>query len=255
MFGVMVLLMAAAAFQVSAGITGEEVMERVYDRPAGDDMTAQMLMGITNARGSTRDRDIVQFSMDAGGIDKKLMFFTSPADVRDTSFMTWSYEDGSDDDQWIYLPALRRVRRIASDSRHDSFMGSDFTYDDLSQRHPSADDHALLREEQVNGSDAYVVESVPVDDEPYSRTVSWISKDSYIGLQREFYDDAGRLYKKLVIDQAEEIDGYWVITDMTMSNLSSGSNTRIQMKDVSFSIGLDDSFFSERQMRLGPPRR
>ena len=106
------------------------------------------------------------------------MFFQSPADVRNTSFMNWSYDKaGKDDDQWIYLPALKKVKRISSDSKSDYFMGSDFTYDDLGDRKLEDDTHKLLREEALDGIDYYVVESVPVDEDyMYSKTITWINK-------------------------------------------------------------------------------
>jgi hypothetical protein len=238
-----------------AAPTGLEVMENVYNRPTGDDMTADLVMTLTNSRGATRERSIAQFSLSGDEVDRKMMFFLSPADVRDTSFMSWSWEDGRDDDQWIYLPALRRVKRISSDSKNDSFMGSDFTYDDLGERHPSEDRHTTLREETLRGEQCYVVESVPKGEgDEFSKTVSWIVKDKWIGLQKEFYDDRGEVYKTLTIDSFEQIDGFLVITDMTMKDLDRDHSTRIQMNNVSFGNGLSEDFFSERQMKVGPPR-
>jgi len=240
---------------LSAAPTGLEVMENVYNRPSGEDMSADLVMTLTNSRGSTRERSITQFSLDSGGVDRKMMFFLAPADVKDTSFMSWSYDDGRDDDQWIYLPALRRVKRISSDSKNDSFMGSDFTYDDLGERHPSEDRHTVIREEKLNGEDCYVVESVPLgDDDAFSKTVSWIAKEKWIGLQREYYNDRGKVYKTLSIEKFEKIDGYWVITDMLMEDHNRSHSTRIEMKNVEFDTGLNDGFFSERQMQRGPRR-
>ena len=132
----LLLAFIAAAGTLSAQISGQEVMENMYNRPTGEAMSANLVMTITNSRGATRERSILQYSLDSGDVERKVMFFTAPADVRDTSFMTWSWDDGRDDDQWIFLPALKRVKRIASDSKDDSFMGSDFTYDDLGERHP-----------------------------------------------------------------------------------------------------------------------
>ncbi|WP_319560792.1 outer membrane lipoprotein-sorting protein [Marispirochaeta sp.] len=240
---------------LSAQISGMEVMENVYNRPVGEAMSAELLMTITNSRGSTRERSIVQYGLDAGDADKKIMFFAAPADVRDTSFMTWSWDDGRDDEQWIYLPALRRVKRISSDSKNDSFMGSDFTYDDLGDRHPSEDSHKIIGEESLKGEECYVIESTPVKKgDAFSKTVSWIIKDKWLGLQKEFHDKRGDVYKVLSIDKFEKIDGYWVVTDMLMEDSDRGSSTRIEMNDVSFSVSLEEDFFSERQMRLGPKR-
>ncbi len=124
--------------------TGLELVEKVYYRPDGEDMQSRLTMALINSRGDKRVREIRQFMKDFDDVEKKVMFFESPADVRNTSFMNWSYTTvGEDDDQWIYLPALKKVKRISSDSKGDYFMGSDFTYDDLGDRHPSSDTHTV----------------------------------------------------------------------------------------------------------------
>jgi len=131
-------------------LSGLEVIQKVYDRPTGNDMTGNLIMTIENSRGNQRVRKIKQFVKTVKNGEKKIMYFLSPADVKNTSFMTWSYDDASkSDDQWIYLPALKKVKRISSDSKGDYFMGSDFTYDDLGDRHPLDDTHTILREEAI----------------------------------------------------------------------------------------------------------
>ncbi len=108
-------------------ITGLEVMEKVYNRPTGKDMVGNLTMTLINSRGNERVREIKQYIKDFGDVEKKIMFFLKPADVRNTSFMNWSYDDpNKDDDQWIYLPALKKVKRISSDSKSDYFMESGF---------------------------------------------------------------------------------------------------------------------------------
>lgn len=245
--------MAMSAAVLYAQIDGRTIMDNVYNRPTGTTMHATLRMRITNARGATRDREIVQYSVDTPEGDKKIMFFENPADVRGTSFMTWSWDDGRDDDQWIYLPAIKRVKRIASDGKNDSFMGSDFTYDDLGDRHPSEDTHALIGEETVDGLAAYIVESVPVVKNPaYAKAITRIHKDNWVGIRKDYYDSAGKVIKTLIVDKREKIDGFWVVTDMTMKDLNRGSSTRITMDDVRFDIELGEGFFTERQMRVGP---
>ncbi|HMA75801.1 MAG TPA: outer membrane lipoprotein-sorting protein, partial [Candidatus Krumholzibacteriaceae bacterium] len=186
---------------------GLEIIKKVYNRPVGEDQEGLLTMTLINSRGDTRVRKIRQFLKDFGKEEKKIMFFISPADVRDTSFMNWSYDEkGRDDDQWIYLPALKRVKRISSDSKSDYFMGSDFTYDDLGDRHPYEDKHKLLREEEMGGEDCYVVESIPREEEYiYSRTVTWIIKNKWIGLKKEFYDEDGEHLKTLKVEQYKKI--------------------------------------------------
>jgi len=252
---VLALLLTFALLTVSAAnASSGEVMWEVYNRDSGETMSANLIMTITNSRGAVRERRIAQYRMDKNGVESKLMFFLSPSDVRNTSFLSFSYEDGRSDDQYIYLPALRRVKRIASDSKNDSFMGSDFTYDDMGSRHPDLDTHTVLRKETVDGVSTLVVESIAKGDEDYPRTLSWVVEGEWFGLKKEFYLPDGTLGKTLTIDEYEAIDGIYVITDMTMRNLEENTCTRIQMENVEFNQNFDDSFFSERQMKIGPRR-
>jgi len=255
LLALILILGTLSALPLSAGIDGLQAMTNVYNRPSGDEMSANLTMSMTNSRGSVRERGIVQYRIEENGIEKKIMFFTTPSDVRGTSFLSWIYSDGKADDQWIYLPALNRVRRISSDGQNESFMGSDFTYDDMGGRHPSEDTHTILRKETVDGQDCYVVQSVP--NSPggdFSKTLSWIIKDEWIGLKKEYYDTKQNLTKTLTINAYDKVDGIWVISDMTMRNLAKKTSTTIKMEQVSFTVGLSDAFFSERQMRIGPMR-
>ena len=236
-----------------AATSGLEVMQEVYTRDSGNNMSANLVMTLTNSRGSTRERSIQQFRQTDDGGEKKIMFFLAPSDVKDTSFLSYSYSDGRSDDQWIYLPALKRVKRVASDKKNDSFMGSDFTYDDMGSRHPNEDTHKILRTETLDGKTCLVIESTPKETKStYAKTLSWVVQDEWIGLKKEFYLPNGSLGKKLEIEVYEKIDGVWVITDMTMSNVDKNSSTRIQMLDVTFNNDLNESVFTERQMKIGP---
>ena len=117
-------LIAMPVFSFAADkISGRQIIENVYNRPTGNDQKAELTMSLINSRGDKRVRSIQQFTKDFGDMEKKIMFFKSPADVRNTSFMNWSYDSESrDDDQWIYLPALKKVKRISSDSKSDYFL-------------------------------------------------------------------------------------------------------------------------------------
>jgi len=234
-------------------LSGLDIMQKVYDRPAGNDMEANLTMTLTSSSGSERVREIKQYIKDFGDVEKKIMFFIKPADVRNTSFMNWSYDaPGKDDDQWIYLPALKKVKRISSDSKSDYFMGSDFTYDDLGDRKPKDDQHKILREEELNGESCYVIESIPIDqDYMYSRAVTWIVKDKWIGLKKEFYDEDGEHLKTLKINKFDKIKGYWIILETEMQNVQKNHNTKMDLANVKIDAGIKDSMFTERMMRRG----
>ena len=246
------LVVPMFAFSQTA-VSGLQVIENVYNRPVGEDMQGDLNMTLTNSRGDSRVRKIKQFTKDFGKMEKKIMFFSYPADVRNTSFMTWGYDEaGKDDDQWIYLPALKKVKRISSDSKGDYFMGSDFTYDDLGDRHPTDDVHKIVREETLDGSPCYVVESTPKDPEyMYSKTVSWIINDKWIGLKKEFYDEDGAHLKTLAVKKYEKISGFWIILHSQMHNVQKGHTTDMELTSVKINTGIADSQFTERMMRRG----
>ena len=230
-----------------------QIIENVYNRPTGNDQTADLTMTLVNSRDEKRVRKIKQFTKQIGNTEKKIMFFVSPADVHNTSFMNWSYdEEGKDDDQWLYLPALKKVKRISSDSKSDYFMGSDFTYDDLGDRHPDDDRHKLLREEMFEGELCYVVESIPKEEEyMYSKTITWIVKDKWIGKKKEFYDEDGELLKILKIKEVQKIKNYLVISLSEMHNVQNDHKTIMELKNIKIDTGIPDSKFTERMMKRG----
>lgn len=234
-------------------LKGLEIMQKVYDRPDGDEMEGTLIMTLTNSNGGERVREIKQYIKDFGTIEKKIMFFIKPADVKNTSFMNWSYaNDNQNDDQWIYLPALKKVKRISSDSSGDYFMGSDFTYDDLGDRKPIEDNHTLLKNEIIDGLDCYVVESVPkYKDYMYSKTVTWVVKDRWYGLKKEFYDEDGDYLKTLLLKSVEEINDFWIITGTEMKNEQKDHSTLMEFNNVKIDGGILESNFTERMMKRG----
>ena len=250
---ILLALLVAGTVLSAQEITGLKIIENVYNRPTGNDQTADLTMSLVNSRGDERVRIINQFLKDFGELEKKIMFFVSPADVYNTSFMNWSYDEvGKDDDQWIYLPALKRVKRISSDSKSDYFMGSDFTYDDLGDRHPSADAHKLLREEEIDGEMCYVVESTPKEEEyMYSKTITWIMKDKWIGKKKEFYDEDDELLKTLTVKESVTLKDVIVITLSEMHNVQSDHKTIMKLENVQVNTGVADNKFTERMMKRG----
>ncbi len=246
------ILIIVAGFSANAQLTGTQIVEKAYNRATGDDQTSTLTMTLTNKQGKQRIREIMQFTKYLGEIEKSIMFFKSPADVKNTSFMSWSYDSDKNDDQWIYLPAIKKTKRISSDSKSDYFMGSDFTYDDLGDRKLNADTHKLLREETINEKACYVVESVSKDEEyMYTKTITWINKLNFIGVKKEFYDEDDDLLKVLTIKKYKEVSGFWVITNSEMKNVQKDHKTSIVLSNVEVNTGVSASKFTERMMMRG----
>ncbi len=248
-----IILAGSVSVFAQPKLTGLQVMEKVYNRPSPKEMEADLTMILISSSGNQRVREIHQYIKDFGKVEKKIMFFVKPADVRNTSFMNWSYDDpNKSDDQWIYLPALKKVKRISSDSKGDYFMGSDFTYDDLGDRKPTDDTHKIVREEKVNGEDCYVIESHPQNkDYMYSKTLTWVIKGKWIGLQKKFWDEDGDYLKSLHIKKYDKIQGFWMIERVEMDNVQSNHKTIMKLSNIKINSGIRNNMFTERMMKRG----
>lgn len=244
---------AAYAQGAEPAKTAEQIMTEVFNRPEPKSIESELSMVLTDSRGRERTRRLKQISATYSGVDKKIMEFAEPADVRGTSFMNWSYGDGArGDDQWIYLPALKRVRRISSDGKGDSFMGSDFSYDDLAEPHPQKDTHSIIGTETIENESCWIIESVPRDaGNSYSKTISWISKQRLMGLKREYYDRSGKLLKVLTVKETREVAGYLMITHTEMRNVQKNHRTEMKFGNILADSKIPEDSFTERTLTRG----
>ncbi len=235
-------------------LTGRDIAQKVKDRPDGDTRSSEMTMQLVNKNGSTRERKIQSYSMDIDKDKKTIMFFLYPGDVKGTGFLTWDYDDVSKtDDKWLYLPAMKKTRRISgSSSKTDYFMGSDFTYDDMGSRNVDEDEHKLLKEETVDGQKCWVIESTPkTKDEIYSRKIAWIRQDCLIALEVEYYDKMDKLHRKLELSNIEQVDGFWVAKKMHMTNEQTNHQTMLTISNPKYNIKIDESAFTVAKLEKG----
>jgi outer membrane lipoprotein-sorting protein len=228
-------------------------MKKVDDRDDGESMKAKLTMTLTNKKGYERVRKIITVRKDFGKDSKQMMTFLEPADVKETSFLSWVYDDPKKDDlQWLYLPAFERVRKISSSSKKESFMGSDFNYEDLGDRDLDADVHKLVKEEKFNNRDCYVIESVPKNKRyMYSKRVGWIDKESLLPVKVDYYDRRGRHIKQLTCSGIEKIDNIWTWTSIKMENIKKKHSTVLEFSDVKYNQKISDDFFTERYLKRG----
>ena len=252
------LLLAGLLLTISLQAqTGRDIVQKAKDRPDGDTRSLEMTMQLINKRGSVRERKVISYSMDVGSNkkDKKtLMFFQYPGDVKGTSFLTWDYDEiGKDDDKWLYLPAMKKTRRISgSSAKKDYFMGTDFTYDDMGSRNVDEDDHKLLREETVDGQKCWIVESVSKDSRDlFSKKISWIRQDNYMAVKVDYYDKLGKLHRKLIISDIVKVDGFWVAKKMHMTNIQTNHQTKILIDNPKYDIGISESSFTVAKLEKG----
>lgn len=222
---------------------------------AGDDMRARLTMRLINKAGKERLREMTMLRTDLEDGDQKFfIYFHRPGDVRDMTFMVWTYR-GRDDERWLFLPAVKVVRRLAADDSRSSFVGSDFTYEDVSGRDVDADTHTLTGEDPCgDGATCHVVESVPATDTAeYGRKVSWIDTVSFLPVKEEYYDRRGELARVYTADEIREIDGYPTAVRRTMTDVRKGHRTEVAFDEVVYDTGLDDGLFAERSLRRPPP--
>ncbi len=252
------ILLCSGASLALAGPTGEEVMLKLDQRDEGQDQVSRSLQILINRRGQERKRSSIYIKKNYKGQEgfdtKTVIFILSPPQVKGTAFMSWSYlQDDKDDDQWLYLPALRKVRRLSASEKEDSFMGTDFTYDDMGDRKVEEDLHKLLRSETLDGKECYVVESVPKKKGyMYSKKETWVVRDEWIPLRVEYYDRKKRHLKTLTYGGWKELKGVWVVGRMEMANHQTKHRTVLTMSDTVVNAGVDENTFRERALKKGP---
>ncbi|MBN2602066.1 MAG: outer membrane lipoprotein-sorting protein [Candidatus Marinimicrobia bacterium] len=240
-----------------AQISGRDIMQKVDEQASVRTEMNKSKMTLINDKGKTRERELTRYikSFDgAGGIDTKtLIIFDYPADIRGTGLLLWTYTDAAkDDDRWLYLPALKKVRRIAGESKNDYFMGTDFTYDDMGARNIDDDNHTLLGKETIDGIECYKVESVPVNkNDLYSKKITWIIPEKWVFMKVEFYDKSGVLQKVLTTSDIREIDGIWLPHVLFMNNFSKTHQTKIEVHEVKFDSKMDDQIFTQTILQRG----
>lgn len=237
------------------------IMERVDARDDGDNQTSRLQMILMDKSGKQRVRELQAFTKDKGEDTWSMMFFLSPADVEDTGFLTYDYDEAArDDDQWLYLPALKKTKRIASSDKSGSFMGSDFSYADMTERPLEHYDYKLLQEAEVAGHPVWVIESVPnnaeeQDETGYTKSILFIRKDNDVMIRSKIWVKKGSRNKYFDVEKLEQIEGIWVPTVMTMTTKKGDQTihkTILRTSDVKFGQPLEFDRFSVRGLETGP---
>ncbi len=251
---------AFPSFADDTGLSGRQIMELVDARDDGDNATQNMEMILIDKRGNRRERTIRAMGRDVGEDTHSIMFFLSPADVKDTGFLTYDYDDDTkDDDQWLYLPALKKTKRIASTDKSGSFMGSDFSYADMTDRKLDYYDYTLMKETDVDGVPVWQIESIPnnekeIKETGYTKSVVFVRQDNYVVIRSVSWVKKGKRLKYFDVKKLEQIDGIWVPTEMHMTTKKGKTTvhkTVILAHDVRFNQDLDEDMFTVRKLEKG----
>jgi outer membrane lipoprotein-sorting protein len=222
---------------------------KASDRGWGDNTATMEMILHSGKRETHREMRVLALEVIDDG-DKSMTIFDSPNDVKGTAFLTYTHV-ASPDDQWLYLPALKRVKRISSKNKSGLFMGSEFSYEDLSSFEVDQYDYRWLRDEHLNEQLCYVIESVPRDKySGYKRQLTWIDQTHLRPLKIEFYDLKNRLLKTLILnDYQQYLDKYWRPGKQSMVNHQNDRRTEIMLRDYQFSTGLSQQDFTENSLK------
>ncbi len=249
-----------AGLNTAQAMTAREIMEKVDSRDDGDNMTANVEMILIDKNDNQRIRKMKLFNKDKGEDTWKLQFFFEPADVKNTAFLTYDYSEGDrDDDQWLYLPELHKSKRIATSDKSSAFMGSDFSYADMTSRVLDEWVYKLLKEGEVQGKKVWLIEALPASkavEERYGyiKSVIFVRQDIFMGVQAVHWLKEGKKIKYQQMLGIKQVDGIWISTEARMKttrNKVTLHKTVMKWSEVRFNQELDDDLFTVRRLEKG----
>ena len=248
------ILTAAALF--AQGLTGYDIMKKADEVAEPKTSSSTAILTIHSKKGNDRVREVIMKSKDFGDVEKSVIVFLSPKDVSGTGYLTFDYkEEDKDSDNWLYMPAMKKTRRIASSGSEGegNFMGTDFTYQDMGDRSLNKYNYNLLGEDNIDGVDCYKVECISkAGTEKDPRYISYIGKEDFILRKCEFYDRQDQLHRVLNCTDFTKIKGFTTAQKMKMENVQSGTWSLIESKNIQYDEGdIDDSLFSVAALEKG----
>ncbi len=236
---------------------GTEIMQKVADFKKPSYTQSQVIMTLKDKSGNEEKRQLIEYGKNENGKTYAVMDFKGPASVKDTRFLQVTNDNGPDD-KWIYLPSLKSVRRVNSSEGSKSFMGTDATYDDLSTREMSEDDHQYIKEESItvaNGVsyNCYVIKEVPFDKKSsqYNYRMVWVDKDSMYPVHTEMFDKNDKLVKVLEVLSIEKINGYDIPKEDCLTNVQTGHSTTLSIVKIQIDQPLPDRVFTQNFLQTG----
>lgn len=233
-------------------LTGREVQLKVKNQSTGDDHIWRWDMRLINKNGYVRKRIAYRYMKETNGLRKIIVRFHSPADIRKTGLLTWENAN-ADDTQFLYLPALKRTRRIATADKEQSFVGTDFNYEDMENLSVDNYTYSAATTEMRDGKECYVYDAFakPGANTVYSRMRQWTSKKSWIRIYVEYYGKRGKLFKIATAKNIQKIDGLWTPLYIAMENLQDKHKTEIITSNIIYNSGLSDDLFSLMNLETG----
>jgi outer membrane lipoprotein-sorting protein len=232
-----------------AAQTGYDIAKMVDEKKQPDDMVSDMTMILTSRTGATRTLTVHSVRQDE---DKQIIWFLAPADDRGVAFLKIEYED-REDEMRMWLPSFKKMRRISSSKKGESFMGSDLSYEDMSVRTLDEYTYELVGEEELDGESVWLLESTPKPElrSSYSRIISWVRQTDVTPVKEEYYDRAGNLLKVRTM-KVRELKDYTLPTRMFVRNVQKEHSTELIFENIEVDTGVQDDLFHERNLRRLP---
>lgn len=248
------------AVDKSEELSADQIVSFINAVDEGGQVSRTMTMNLVDRQGKVRSRTAVNYRKHYPDEMRTALFFLEPANIRDTGFLIWDYNEyGREDDQWLYLPAMRKVRRISASNRGDYFLGTDFTYEDMKldgKLEPLDYDFSLLGTDKIGETDCYKIQARPKDDDiaeelGYSRSVICVDPTNWIILRTEFWDLKGNLLKTLTVDDIRQVDGIWTRHQLRVANHQTGHKTEFLLSDVDYLTPVEDNWFTKMALARG----
>jgi len=246
----LVLSVCLAAAAQADELDGQAIVQKMADRTESTSARTQAKMVIVDKNGNQRVRELLMLARKVDNQNQTFIYFQEPPDVRGVKFLVLE-KKGGDDDQRIFLPALKRSRIISASGKAGSFMGSTFAYADLQTHEPDKGVHRRLPDEVIAGLDCYVVESVPKnpDDYIYSKLIFRVRKDNFIPIRGDFYDKKGKLWKQLAVDKvSQRQDGTWMAESTRMTDMQKNTYTDLLLGEYELDVKLPAEFFEPNNL-------
>lgn len=250
-------LLSLTSVSQAKDLSAEDIVRRSAESDKVPTWSSRVVMRLVAKNGTERIREsVISNKLQPNGTDmQRLAHFVSPADINGTNILIHEHGEAHDD-IWIYLPSMKKVRRLLSNNQKDSFMGTDFSYTDITTIKVNDYIHTLLRTEDLDGAACYVVESVPKaedtrKDTGYSRSLNWIRADTYVRIKAELYDLSGSPFKSMRVHAVKEIDkqrGKWLMEKVEMRNLQSGHSTVLTFHDIKTGNAISDRLFAPNNL-------
>ncbi len=255
------LYLFLASVQVHAELSASDIMLKVDERYTGDTTTSDATLVLIDKRDRQRVRELTLFGIENDKVEKSIIYFRSPSDVKNTAYMSFDWKDkDKEDDSWLFLPALQKVRRVAASDESGAFMGSDFSYADINGLDYEDFEYTMVKpSEMVDGHDCWVIKSTAKNDKVvketgYTESTSWVRKDAYLTVKSVINVKRGKRTKYFVANDIEKIDGIWTAQTLQMVSTKNGKKEHssvFKIRNVKYNQDVDEKMFDTDAMQRG----